>query len=167
MSQDNINKMLQAVLTTAADVTTYTPTEDQRKAKSAFWTSISEEGIVPPTEGITEPLVAQFVHDTRLPAWWSIPGFQQWFTNNQEFTQRVGFIADLALDEMENIIRSNLVTAQVKTPLIKLAMEMAGKIPKNRAQDTESEEDVISKMSRAELEEYIAKKMPMLVPTTK
>lgn len=122
---------------------------------------------MPPTEGITEPLVAQFVHDTRLPAWWSIPGFQQWFTNNQEFTQRVGFIADLALDEMENIIRSNLVTAQVKTPLIKLAMEMAGKIPKNRAQDTESEEDVISKMSRAELEEYIAKKMPMLVPTTK
>lgn len=166
MSND-INKLLKAVTGAAVDISTYEPTDDQRRAKSAFWAAVADAKLVLPEEGPDLPLVSRIVSDTKLSIWWGIPGFIPWFSNKQEFLQRVDFIANLALDEMENILRSNLVTAQVKSPLIKLAMELGGKMPKLRSEAPESDDEVIDKMSRAELEEYISKKMPVLVPTSK
>lgn len=162
---DDINKLLQMVISTTADVAIFHPTDEQRASKSQFWTRIADSGIqLPPDLDITTAV--KFADDRRLTSWWTTPGFPQWFANSQEFRERMEFLANLALDQLQDIISSPSVAASAKTPAIKMIMEIAGKMPKQKS-ESESEDEIISKMSKTELEDYINKKMPVLVPKKK
>lgn len=160
MSED-INKLLRAVISTTQDVAVFLPSDNQRACKSQFWTRIAESGIQLPPE-LDLATASRYTSDPRIQAWWSAPNFSQWFSNSQEFRERMEFLANIAIDELQSLIQSAGTQASAKTAAIKMVMEIAGKMPKQKA-DAESEDDVIARMSKTELEEYISKKMPVLV----
>lgn len=154
------------VLDIIVDELTYLPTPEQRKAKSAFWARFSDNPVCEP-EDITSALAIRFSGDGRVNKWWNHEGFRSWFQNRDEFRQRMEYLANLAMDRLEEILTISarvpgMAGAQIAAG--KLIMEVARKTPSKTAAEKFLDESV-SKMSKLELEEFIRKRLTLL-PTT-
>lgn len=137
------------------------PTPEQRKAKERFWGPFMAGDIqVPPT--IDLPLALRFGGDSRISKWWDLSGFQDWFLNQEEFRQRVEFIAHLALDSIEEVLKDRTATSNAKVAAAKLALEVANKLSKGQKDQQSDGDSPIDKMDRKELEEFIRKKLVLL-----
>lgn len=141
------------------------PTPEQRKAKERFWAPfLAGDTPVPPTMDLAAAL--KFAGDRRLKQWWDLPGFQDWFFNREEFKERVEFIAHLALDGIEEVLKDRMATASAKVAAAKLALEVANKLPKAKDQDGRFADDKINQMDRAQLEAFIKRKLTLLPNST-
>lgn len=127
----------------------FTPSDEQKKAKSAFWTYVQESGVSTPPD-YSPQMAAKFVN----PTWIKQAGFTEWFWNQSEFSERLEYLAQLALDELETTLKSKLITASQKIPAIKLALEVASKLNQRQAA-TDGLPERIASMSRQELESLI------------
>lgn len=138
----------------------FLPTNPQKRAKSAFWTHFSTagEGSLTPTPSLATAL--RFGQDNRIQAWWDQAGFQDWFWNRDEFRQRMEYLANLAVDELEEILLSKQVATSDKLNAIKMVMQVSQKTTPVRAE--ESLPDLIGKMNRVQLEEYIRSGLKLL-----
>lgn len=134
---------------------TYIPTAQQRMLKSAFQTRIQESPLED-MKNVSLPQIQKYVYDSRLPKWWSQPGFREWFTNREEFRERVESLAHLALDTLQKILLdedSKSMSARVNAA--KILMEIGKKMPPKGGIREIYIDDKVSKMGRAELEEFL------------
>lgn len=135
----------------------FQPTNDQKRAKSAFWGSFTEQSVVLPGDTPNLSLVLQFlVNEGKITEWWAMPGFPAWFWNNQEFNQRKEYIASLAMDELEKVLLSNQLSPDKKIQAIRLSLELSGKLDKQEG--AAPIDSIIGKMNREQLREYINKR---------
>lgn len=146
----------------ARDLTLLTPTPEQRRTKAAFWASFASGDTPVPAE-IDLATALRFGANPRLSVWWDIPGFQDWFRNEQEFVQRVEFLAQLALDSVEEILIDKNANPTAKINAVKIVMEMGQKFPGKQDSGKYRDED-IANMSKEELEEFVAKTVPRVLP---
>lgn len=157
MSLKDINKILAA----ASSDLTFAPTQDMRRAKAAFWHRFAEGPMVA-SDTITLASVQQVATDKRLTKWWTLPGFQEWFQNREEFRERMEYLADVALDALEQVLTDPDANAGAKVASAKLVLEAASKMPKAVP---DSPTTRLETMSRSELEDYVRKNLKFLTPT--
>ena len=162
---DNKKPTEAEIIDIAATELTYLPSPEQRKAKSAFWARWSENPLCEPQD-ISLALAARFTgSDRRLDRWWSQPGFREWFINQDEFRQRLEYLANLALDQAEEILAAPMEIkgiAGAKVNAMKLILEAARKMPSRREVDKYLDEKIAS-MNKTELEEFIRKQSRKLI----
>lgn len=159
--------ILQTLTTAARDLAIFTkPTTEQRKARSVFWTHFGTEGVPPPPPLPDLAAALRFGGDSRISKWWDLPGFQQWFWNNEEFKQRLEFIAGLALDTLEEVVGDPTQKTSDRLNAAKMIMEAAGKFPSKKADGGERFlDEKIASMGRQELESFISSNIKRLAPT--
>lgn len=167
-STSNTNtELLTRFLENSLQDSVFQPTPDQRKAKSSFWAvfGTDPEGTLGPAENLVTAL--RFGGDKRIRQWWDTPGFQDWFFNRDEFRQRVEYLANLALDNLEEILTARNVTSTDKLNAIKILMQVGRKLPTGQAQaDSGALPDAISRMTRSQLEAYIQSSLRLLPAVT-
>lgn len=158
----DINR-IKAALSKGVDVVEFAPSESHRRAKSNFWSYFTNNESLPPTS-VTLSAASKYCGDKRITEWWSISGFEAWFSNKDEFKQRVEFLADLALDQLYSLIKDPETGAASKVAAIRMIMDvgqkMAAKAPKEDSVETK-----IAKMSKSELEAFIRAGVTKLIPT--
>ncbi len=141
------------------------PTAEQRRAKERFWSPFMQ-GDTPVPHPIDLATALRYGGDSRIRQWWGLPGFIDWFTNQQEFRERIEFIAHLALDGIEEVLRDRMATGSAKVAAAKLALEVANKLPRAGKAAEEFADGKIAEMNKQELEQFIQKKL-LLLPGNK
>lgn len=157
-------KNLSPILDKAVDLSVFKPDEDQRRAKSNFWSFFASGDILPPAD-ISKSVALRYGGDRRVSSWWDLEGFQDWFSNKDEFRQRIEFLADLALDELQLLIRDRQTNGSAKVAAIKLIME-AGKKVSNKGESEKYLDDLVTKMNKQELEKFIRTRTAKLISPT-
>lgn len=157
------------VLEIVASELTYLPTPEQRKAKSAFWLRFNDNPICDPQD-ISLAIVMRLVGDERLTRWWPVSGFKEWFRNREEFRERMEYLSQLAMDQLEEILAAPMAikgVANAKISAAKLIMEVARKMPPKTATAGEFLDAKVADMNKRQLEEFIGKHIKLVSPATK
>lgn len=140
---------------------TYIPTPEQRRVKSAFWARFSDNPIGEVGAGLTIATVARIVDDSRIPRWWSSPGFKQWFSNENEFRDRLEYLSHKILDTLEEILVDPRGNASARVGAAKLILEAARKMP-SKQQEVKYIDAGISGMTKQQLTDYIKNNTKLL-----
>jgi hypothetical protein len=150
------------ILDQVRDTVTFVPNNDQKRARSNFWITVGELGLdVGANSGVATAL--QHSGDRRVAEWWNLPGFSDWFLNREEFRQRVDFLASLALDELEVVLRTP--GHKDKIVVAKMLLEERNKrLAASEGATGADLGDKLSKMSRAELDAFIKARVAKLSP---
>lgn len=145
------------------------PTDAQRRAKSVFWSVFRDGSIPAPTQVDLATALRYVTQEPHLRDWWSLPGFPEWFGNSREFAERISWLETLALDSLEDILRSKQVSPQSILTAAKLVLEISDRVPRGRstAADTATTSDTeISSMSKEQLREFIQSRVTKLLPAS-
>lgn len=140
----------------------FVPNMEQRRVKAAFWAKYASNPLSDLNK-ITAVLVNKIVDDNRIPRWWSMYGFREWFLNEDEYKQRLEYIAHLALDTLEDVLTNPDANQNAKVNAAKLVMEAANKMPQ-KWQNTKYLDDSIQKMDQVQLEQYIRQRSLLNTP---
>lgn len=146
----------------ASDLT-FIPNPEQRKVKAAFWTRFAENPLCEPAD-IQMGDIQRLVGDSRLQRWWTLPGFKEWFRNQEEFREIVESAVYLALDKLREILSSDdpkMASAQVNAA--KLLLEVGRKMPQKQTVERFADEK-IGKMGKKELEAFVQKGLKFMPP---
>ena len=141
----------------------FIPTPAQRKAKARYWVRAKQATFT--DMGPTLPEVTRVIKDRRIPAWWQEPGFKEWFRNEEEFKERMEYIANLALDTVEEILGNPSARESARMAAAKLAIEVAGKMPKADIQQFADAK--INNMDAGQLRDFIQQTAPKLLELKK
>ncbi len=152
-------KKLEAVL----DELLYLPTPAQRRIKAKYWKRAAEATFT--DQGPTLPEILRVVKDKRIPIWWQEEGFKAWFRNEEEFKERMEYIANLALDTVEEILTNPEARESARMAAAKLAIEVAGKMPKGDV--TQFADAKINQMDAGQLRDFIQQTAPKLLEIKK
>lgn len=145
----------------AVDVVSFTPTEAQRRAKSNFWSFFASGEALPPTN-VDLAIATKYAGDRRIGDWWQLEGFSEWFANKDEFRQRVELLADLALDELYQLIKSPNTQATAKVAAIRMIMDVGKKISQKASTEEAAVSEKIASMDKKQLEDYIKSRLVKL-----
>lgn len=159
--QDDLNTKLAEIV----EDKIFLPHPSQRKAKSAFWVKFSSNPIAD-ASNITQELIVRFTGEERVRKWWKVSGFKEWFCNEDEFVERVDYLANLALDTMEEILSNPDSNPSARINAAKLTMEIANKMPQKFQKQIYLDEQ-IQKMDASQLEAFIKKASPELLTAAK
>jgi hypothetical protein len=104
---------------------------------------------------MTHMEIAKTVRDNRILAWFSIPGFKDFFFNNTEHIERLEYLFDLALQAAEDVLLCEDPKAMsARVNMVRVIAELAKKMPSKGQEQFQDER--IAKMSKAELEDFLA-----------
>ena len=130
----------------------YTPTEQQAKAKAAFWAVAADNPALAETTGTN---IARITGVSKFPQWWSDPSFRAWFLNKEEFIQKAEYAAMVALDTLIMIMKDDTCGDAARVNASKAAIEVANKLPQRTQRERWHDEDV-GNMTPQQLEAYLA-----------
>lgn len=151
-------------LTQILDDLVFMPSTMQRRIKAAFWTKFSQNPIAD-VGSITAELAARIAGNQNVKKWWSQPGFQEWFLNEDEFRQKLEYLAHLALDTIEEVLLNPDANVNAKSSMAKLIFEAAHKMP-SKWQNTKYMDEQIQRMDLAQLESFIKQRSIGLIEET-
>lgn len=118
------------ILEEAVEVLPFEPNKAQQQAKARFWVNYRNNPLVPVDE-LTKAEIVNMAGTESIRKWWNLSGFESWFLNRQEFTERIEYLANLSLDALEQIIVNQDPKAQAaRVNAIKVVSELAHKMPK-------------------------------------
>jgi hypothetical protein len=106
----------------------FCPTDAMRAAKSAFWAIGKDSPLVDPAE-VSLATVQQISPDGRLNRWWGTPGFSEWFTNQQEWRQRIEYLFNVGLDAVEEVFRDEEAPPTAKIRAFEIMARLTEKEP--------------------------------------
>lgn len=162
MPTDTKLQSLNNLLAGTRDVIVFQAEPAHRRAKSNFWTHFTgSNGSVAPPEDLATAL--RYGADRRISTWWSLPGFQDWFLNRDEFRQRLEFLSHLSLDVLEEILVSKQSSSNDKLQALKLILAAQPK----ETTEAEVADAVIAKMTKQQLQEYISRNIKLLPSESK
>lgn len=143
----------------------FLPTVQQKQAKSAFWSHFFSTGEVAPSPIDPALAAVQSGHNEILQWWYEVPGFPEWFSNGEEFRQRVEYVSNLALDVLEAVLQDRDARQSDRLQAAKMALEVAAKFPKTQGKEQFADEK-IGQMDKKQLEEFIFNRMKVVrLPT--
>lgn len=141
----------------------FIPSKEQRQLKAAFWSSQMENPLIDPEEELSLEAVKRGCRDRRLNSWWKNKGFRDWFQNREEFRQRVEYVAQLALDTIEEVLMDRDANPSARVNAAKLAIEVANKLPPRKIEKASYLDEEVNRMDEKELTEFIKRRSPKLI----
>lgn len=129
----------------------FVPNPAQRKAKARFWSHYEQFGAAGPDK----QTALQITREPAINRWWALPGFQEWFRNEDESKERLRYLWEIALDAAEEILLNPDTQPSARVNMIKIIGNLAGKEPDKgepKFLDTE-----IQKMDSQRLLDYVKK----------
>lgn len=138
----------------------FAPTDAHRRAKSAFWAHFFQTGELPP-EAIEAATAARYSGYNDVVEWYNLPGFREWFSNGEEFRQRIEYLSNSALDVLHEVLTNQAARTGDKLAAAKMAFEIASKFPKSAPKEQFADEK-IAEMDKKQLEEFISSKVKSL-----
>lgn len=139
------------------DVRLFKPDDEQRAAKSTFWASYEGQG------PIDVELALQYSGDSQVANWWPQKGFQEWFSNRDEFQQQVDVLAHRALARIGHILNTS-ADPDILLKASRMALELAKKFPAKTVEAPDKFlDDQIAKMTKEQLREYLRRTAPKLL----
>lgn len=160
----NITNLTDKLVEIISDIS-YLPTPEQRRVKESFWRRFSDNPIADPAHISLSDASRLVPNEPKLDRWWKEPGFSEWFRNQEEFRERVNYLAQMALDALETVLTNPEEKGMAKVNASKLIMEVARKMPPRQVKEIYVDEK-ISKMGRKELEEYVRRNTPRLIESS-
>lgn len=136
----------------------FSPNHAQRKAKAKFWTRM-DTGLGSPNL-MSAAIVSEIIGEAAVKKWWSLPGFREWFFNEQEAKERLEYLFMLALDSAEYILLDENANASAKVQMIKVLAALSGK---DQEREQKLLDEKIQKMDMKQLQEYIKRTAPKLI----
>lgn len=153
MSKQPSTKNVKSALTQVLDDIIFSPSIPQRKLKAAFWTRYGQNPMAT-VSTMTGDLASRISGSSSVKSWWEQPGFKEWFLNEDEFRQKLEYLASLALDTIEEVLLDPEANANAKSSMSKLVLEAASKMP-SKWQNTKYMDEQVQKMDEAQLEAFI------------
>ncbi len=135
----------------------FIPTPFQQQLKAQFWARAGNHPFLVPGN-ITLAFVEKYIRDKRIKTYWPLPGFSEWFTNQDENKERIDYLWIASLDAAEQILRDPAAPAAAKVNLIKTLAEMQGHLSRGKGKEEKFSDETVNKMSEAELKEWLNKK---------
>jgi hypothetical protein len=137
------------------------PTPEQRDAKSAFWLAVQSNPVVDLAH-ITMAGIIHMTGQSKVEKWWSQPGFQEWFTNREEFRMKLESATHMAIGVLMEIMGNPDANAAARVAAAKMVIEAAGKNEGKQRAEPEVSDKRIQGMSEQQLEAYIARHAGLL-----
>lgn len=149
-------KTLEALEAAKQDLV-FIPSPPQRKAKARFWANWEQFG----NAGPDKQTVLQITREPAVSRWWGLPGFQDWFKNEDDSRERLNYLWQIALDTAEEILLNPDTHPSARVNMVKIIGQLAGKEPtKGEPQYLDTE---IQKMDSQRLLEYVKKNAKKLL----
>lgn len=126
--------------------------------KAQFWTRVADNPLF--SGAVTSAMARQVLDSEYVAQAWKKPGFKEWFSNKDEYRERLEYLFSKALDAAEEILLNQDIKAQsARVNMIKSISELASKIPGRGADSKKSNglANAIGSMDRAELELLLEK----------
>lgn len=130
----------------------YRPSARQREFKAMFWNMWTSG----PSQ-VGAPTVEDAIRLTScatIGSWSKDPKFKGWFFNEDEFGQRADFLANQALDVIQEVMASEKAADRLNAA--KFAVEVAGKAKKAKT-EIKFLDDEVGNMDEKQLEDFIRK----------
>lgn len=137
----------------------FQPTKSQREAKAAYWAVKGEAAYGDVVDLVKMNDAMRITGDNRFKTWWQISGFIDWFSNSKSYSQRAEYLADLAMDAVEEILTNPDANPNARINAAKLMMEVANKLPKGQ-QAPKVLDKAIDAMDMDQLRAFISKHAP-------
>ena len=140
----------------------FLPTTAQAVAKSRLQHALAALGGVTDLASMTADEIVKAAADRRVLQWLKDPAFAAWFYDKDEFVHRATALKEVALAELEHIIRmddDNPKTLASKLKAIDMLLQLTGAYPgKRTAADALDDhlDRLLGKMSEAETESKLA-----------
>lgn len=135
----------------------FIPNPRHRQVKAKFWARYDSLMVSP--DKITAAAAIDLTSETTIARWWSLPGFKDWFLNQDEARERLEYLYMLALDTAEQVLANPDSNDNAKVQMVKVIAQLAGKEPKAQV----FADDDINKMDAEKLKAYIEKVAPRLL----
>lgn len=153
-------KSLKQTASTPNPTGLYTPTNEQQKLKSKFWSKYLEDG-GQVGDLIQLATVLRYVSHSKISEWWvGIAGLADWFSEQAEYTHRAEYLTMLAQDTLEQVMADRNAPPQARIAASKIVLEAAGKLGKTQLPKEQA--DGVGDMTREQLVEFIAKNVQRL-----
>lgn len=140
----------------------FIPSPQQRAAKAKFWKRVDFDPSL--AERISVAGVIQLTNNPTIQSWWKEEGFQEWFCNKDEATERIEYLYMLWTDKVEELLLNPEANHNAIINAGKLLMQLSGRDNSNNERFAD---DNIQKMSKAQLQTFIEKMAPRLVSQKK
>jgi hypothetical protein len=142
-------------LESAVDEISFSPGAEHKQVKAAYWAKMTDDPTALSRESVTLNRAIQVTGCTKLRRWWSQPGFQEWFSNGEEWKQKLLYIIDVGLDALLEVFADpNPKTAAAKVRAFEVACRLAGREPA-RAKEVRFVDKAINDMSPAQLQSFL------------
>lgn len=148
----------ETVLDEAVEVLTFQPNKAQQQAKARFWVNYRNNPLTD-LDDLTNAELVTLSGTESIRKWKNVSGFESWFFNRQEFTERVEYLAHLSLDALEQVIVNQDPKAQsARVNAIKVVADLANKMPKKESNGAGSFMDkAIASMDAVQLQAFLEK----------
>lgn len=135
----------------------FLPNPRHRQVKARFWARY--DSLMAPVDKLTASAVIQITEEPVVARWWSLPGFKEWFLNQDEARERLEYLYMLALDTAESVLANPDSNDNAKVQMVKVIAQLAGKEPRGQVYA----DDDIQKMGPEQLRAFIKKVAPKLI----
>jgi hypothetical protein len=115
-------------LALAVEELSYEPSASDRKAKAAFWALARGSKLID-LGNITLSDVRRLIPHTSIISKWGDQAFRSWFTNDQEWRQRVEYMLQLALSSIEEVLVDANATPTAKVRAFEVLARLNDKEP--------------------------------------
>ena len=135
----------------------FSPAPKHRALKAVFLVAIRH---LPPEPSYSLARIEQLCPGLDLGQYWSLPGFEEWFTNVNEFAEMAELAAFMALQTCMDVRANSEEKGQARVTAAKLAVEVADKLPKGKPVSMLPQK--IKDMDEDQLKALIAQAAPLL-----
>lgn len=140
----------------------FTPTAAQIRRRKQFWDK--QAGDLP--EDITVDQALQYGAHTAIRQWWNIPGFTEWFLDRDYSKHEAEALLHTAMQKLQAVLRDSGDNAELINAA-KEARNLHAQLHNKPAESDSTGDSEIDKMSREELEQFLAARSNVLKSLTK
>ncbi len=138
-----------------ADQVMFSPQNKHRMLKAKFWSKF-QPGPFHSPETVSAALVQEITKSSIVKECWSLPGFKEWFLNQDEAREKLEYLFLKSLDIAEQLLDDPDTQGNAKVQMIKVLAELANKFPTKTVEKYADES--ISKMNDTQLRLFLEKK---------
>jgi len=135
----------------------FTPTATQIRRRKQFWDK--QAGEVPDNASLDQ-ILALGAH-TAIRQWWSIPGFSDWFLDRDWNKHESEALLHSAMRRLQNVLRDSEDNSELINAA-KEARNLHAQLHNKPAVSDTSGDSEIDKMSREEVEQFLASRANLL-----
>ena len=134
----------------------FIPGAEHRRAKVKFWKRVQDNPLVD-TSNLDASIAAKFGGDQRIHSWWNQPGFQEWFSNQQEYLEKLQYAQMLSIDTIIEVLESGHASDTSKLVASKMVNDMTLKMAELSGASSRGAGSAIDKMNLDQLRDFISK----------